>query len=98
MFLVKENLGWCPLQFFLADVQGRPNNTPFIFDDPISSLDQDFEEATVNRLIKLCETRQVIVFTHRLSMLALLEEAIKKAGLEYNVINLREIDKKSEVC
>jgi len=74
---------------FLADVQGRPNNTPFIFDDPISSLDQDFEEATVSRLIKLCETRQVIVFTHRLSMLALLEEAIKKAGLEYDVLCLR---------
>lgn len=74
---------------FLADVQGRPNNTPFIFDDPISSLDQDFEEATVNRLIKLCETRQVIVFTHRLSMLALLEEAIKKAGVEDKILCLR---------
>jgi len=74
---------------FLADVQGRSNNTPFIFDDPISSLDQDFEEATVNRLVKLCEIRQVIVFTHRLSMVALLEEAIKKIGLEYEVLCLR---------
>lgn len=74
---------------FLADVEGRPNNTPFIFDDPISSLDQDYEEATVNRLVKLCETRQVIVFTHRLSMVALLEEALKKAGTDYEVICLR---------
>jgi len=74
---------------FLADVEGRPNNTPFVFDDPISSLDQDFEEATVNRLIKLCEKRQVIVFTHRLSMLALLEEALKSAGSEYEVVCLR---------
>lgn len=77
------------LAAFLADVEGRPNNTPFIFDDPISSLDQDFEEATVKRLVNLCQTRQVIVFTHRLSMLALLEEEIKKAEFEYEVICLR---------
>jgi len=77
------------LAAFLADVEGRPNNTPFIFDDPISSLDQDFEEATVKRLVKLCGTRQVIVFTHRLSMLALLEEELKKAEFEYEVICLR---------
>lgn len=74
---------------FLADVQGCLNKTPFIFDDPISSLDQDFEEATVKRLIKLCGNRQVIVFTHRLSMVALLEEALKKAELDSNIICLR---------
>lgn len=74
---------------FLADVNGRPNNTPFIFDDPISSLDQDFEEATVSRLVKLCEERQVIVFTHRLSMVALLEEALKKTNTDYKIICLR---------
>ncbi|MDD3267833.1 MAG: AAA family ATPase [Syntrophomonadaceae bacterium] len=74
---------------FLADVQGRSYSTPFVFDDPISSLDQDFEEATVNRIVKLCDIRQVIVFTHRLSMVALLEEAIKKVGLKYEVLCLR---------
>jgi hypothetical protein len=74
---------------FLADVEGKPNNTPFVFDDPISSLDQDFEESTINRLIRLCNKRQVIVFTHRLSMLALLEEAAKKEKIEYEIVCLR---------
>jgi energy-coupling factor transporter ATP-binding protein EcfA2 len=74
---------------FLADMEGQDHVAPFIFDDPISSLDQDFEESTARRLIELCASRQVIVFTHRLSLLALLEDAAKKADIEPYVICLR---------
>ncbi|MFC4711761.1 AAA family ATPase [Planococcus dechangensis] len=74
---------------FLADVEGSSSNTPFIFDDPMSSLDQVFEEATVKRIAKLSLTRQVIIFTHRLSFLSLLEEAANKLEVEYNAIWLR---------
>jgi hypothetical protein len=77
------------LAAFLADVEGPTRNTPFIFDDPISSLDQDYEEATCKRLIELCQNRQVIVFTHRLSLLALLEDLARKNGVEPSVICLR---------
>jgi energy-coupling factor transporter ATP-binding protein EcfA2 len=62
------------LAAFLADVTGGNNTNPFVFDDPISSLDQQYEEKTVERLIELSKTRQVIVFTHRLSLLGLLNE------------------------
>lgn len=61
------------LAAFIADVEGKQQNTPFIFDDPISSLDQDYEVAVVKRLVQLAATRQVIVFTHRLSLLALIQ-------------------------
>lgn len=66
------------LAAFLADARGMPAAHPFIFDDPISSLDQDFEEAVVARLVELSRERQVIVFTHRVSLLALLKEAAGK--------------------
>lgn len=66
------------LAAFLADITGLEHRSPFIFDDPISSLDQDFEEKVVKRLIELSKTRQVIVFTHRLSLLALIESEVKK--------------------
>lgn len=62
------------LAAFLADVTGGNNNNPFVFDDPISSLDQIYEEKMVERLIELSQTRQVIVFTHRLSLLGQLNE------------------------
>lgn len=68
------------LAAFLADITGSGQPTPFVFDDPISSLDQEFEERVANRLVELSRTRQVIVFTHRLSLLALLEDALDKAS------------------
>lgn len=70
------------LAAFLADITGTDQSSPFVFDDPISSLDQDFEERVVNRLIELAKFRQVIVFTHRLSLLALLEDGIKKLKVQ----------------
>lgn len=67
------------LAAFLADITGSGQNTPFIFDDPICSLDHVFEEKVVERLIELSKERQVIIFTHRLSLLALVQSAEKKA-------------------
>lgn len=66
------------LAAFLADISGSGQPTPFVFDDPISSLDQDFEEHVVERLIALARERQVIIFTHRLSLLAQVETSVKK--------------------
>ncbi len=65
------------LAAFLADITGSGQPTPFVFDDPVSSLDQEFEERVVERLVELANTRQVVVFTHRLSLLALVEDAIE---------------------
>ena len=75
------------LSAFLADITGSGLPTPFIFDDPVSSLDQEFEERVVERLVQLASTRQVIVFTHRLSLLALLEDAaVKTVSLSINTL------------
>lgn len=71
------------LAAFLADVASKPNSAPFIFDDPISSLDQTYEEHTAKRLADLSEERQVIVFTHRLSLLG---QLIDKGNAEYKHI------------
>ena len=71
------------LAAFLADVASKPNSAPFIFDDPISSLDQTYEEHTAKRLVDLSEERQVIVFTHRLSLLG---QLIDKGNAEYRHI------------
>jgi ABC-type hemin transport system ATPase subunit len=66
------------LAAFLADMGGSSNSSPFIFDDPISSLDQSFEEAVVGRLVEISKTRQVVIFTHRLSVVALVESAVDR--------------------
>lgn len=80
------------LAAFLADTRGRGTTTPFIFDDPISSLDQFYEEATAQRLVELCKTRQVIVFTHRLSLVSLLEKYSEKVGIENTLVCLSRFE------
>jgi hypothetical protein len=76
------------LAAFLADIEGIEANTPIVFDDPISSLDQDFEESVVARLVALAKKRQVIAFTHRLSMLTHLEDVAKQSAIATRVVAL----------
>ncbi len=76
------------LAAFLADTEGRGSKTPFIFDDPISSLDHVYEEVAAQRLVKLSESRQVIVFTHRLSLIGYLTKYAEKIGIKPEVICL----------
>ncbi|MDR5826247.1 AAA family ATPase [Caballeronia sp. LP006] len=89
---------------FLADISGSGQPTPFVFDDPISSLDQDFEEHVVKRLVDLSHERQVIIFTHRLSLVAQVESLVKKiqdkaflakqpTPIELNSLSLRRLGK-----
>jgi energy-coupling factor transporter ATP-binding protein EcfA2 len=68
------------LAAFLADVTVAGAATPFLFDDPVSSLDIEFEERVVARLFELARTRQVLVFTHRLSLVALLQQAAEESA------------------
>lgn len=68
------------LAAFLADVTGKPHIATFVFDDPISSLDHDFEWAVAKRLAELAKTRQVLVFTHRLSLYGAMEDVARKNG------------------
>jgi len=76
------------LAAFLADTNGKSGNVPFIFDDPISSLDQEYEERTIARLVELAKERQVIIFTHRLSFLSILTDSAKKAAMPLETIHL----------
>ena len=78
------------LAAFLADVTGKPNKSSFVFDDPVSSLDHTFEEAVAKRLVDLSKDRQVIVFTHRLNLLGLIEDYGGKNGCETQVICVRK--------
>ena len=78
------------LAAFLADVAGKPHPAPFVFDDPISSLDHDFEWEVAMRLSGLAQDRQVLVFTHRLSLYGAMEEAAKKCGEDWKKQHLQQ--------
>lgn|GEM_PF-2873607 len=62
------------LAAFIADAVNKKDEIPFIFDDPVSSLDSDYEKRVAHALHVLADRRQVIVFTHRLSLVSALSE------------------------
>ncbi|HYW75080.1 MAG TPA: AAA family ATPase [Gammaproteobacteria bacterium] len=78
------------LAAFLADVAEQPHVTPFVFDDPISSLDHDYEWHVAVRLAELAQTRQMLVFTHRLSLYGAMEDAARKVGDDWKRQHLQQ--------
>lgn len=74
---------------FIADIESRTSTMPIIFDDPVCSLDEDFEKTTARRLIALSKHRQVIVLTHRLSMVSLLRDAAGETDIDLTEIAVR---------
>ena len=64
------------LAAFFAEAAGRTETCPLIIDDPISSLDYEYESRVIARLVEASQKRQVIVFTHRISVVVGINENI----------------------
>ena len=65
------------LAAFLAELATIDTKSAIVFDDPVSSLDHMHREAVANRLADEGQQRQVIVFTHDIAFLFLLDEACR---------------------
>lgn len=49
---------------FLTELQLDSSKSPVVFDDPVTSLDHKIKEDVAKRLVRLSQTRQIVVFTH----------------------------------
>lgn len=65
------------LAAFLAELSTIDAHSAIVFDDPVSSLDHLHRDKVAARLSQLGQTRQVIVFTHDVAFMLLLDEACK---------------------
>lgn len=70
-----ERFRW--LRFF-AEADGRTEKCPLIIDNPISSLDYEYESRVIARLAEVAQERQVIVFTHRISVVGIGDSIVDK--------------------
>lgn len=77
------------LAAFFADATGRTAQTPLIIDDPISSLDYNYEDTATKRIVELAKQRQVIVFTHRISLLVGLKDLCDEEGVAFTENHIR---------
>lgn len=76
----------------VADFLAEERNVPFVFDDPMSSLDLEHEKRVADRLVRLATERQVIVFTHRLPFVIALNDAARDLGLTNRVGSLERAE------
>lgn len=67
---------------FLAEVNLGPNLGGVVFDDPVSSLDHRRRWHVARRLAEESKRRQVIVLTHDIYFLCILQQEAARAGVE----------------
>jgi energy-coupling factor transporter ATP-binding protein EcfA2 len=65
------------LAAFLAELSTIDAQSAIVFDDPVSSLDHLHRDKVAARLAEAGQSRQVIVFTHDMAFLLLLDEACR---------------------
>ena len=61
------------LAAFLAEQATAGGRSSIIFDDPVSSLDNEHREQVARRIVWKAKERQVIVFTHDIAFLLLID-------------------------
>ena len=74
---------------FLAEVNVSGGNGGVVFDDPVSSLDHVRRELVARRLAAEARIRQVIIFTHDLYFLSLLQHEAGQVGALIHSLSLR---------
>ncbi|MCL4309667.1 MAG: AAA family ATPase [Actinobacteria bacterium] len=52
------------LALFLAEIESQDDDSPVVFDDPVTSLDHRVADSLAKRLIQMSATKQIIIFTH----------------------------------
>lgn len=77
---------------FLAELTVDGRKSAVIFDDPVNSLAHRWRRKFANRIADESKRRQVIVLTHDLPFLKMLEEA---TGEEGNLIGVSKLGKKA---
>ena len=66
------------LAAFLADLSTVETFSGIVFDDPVSSLDHNHRDRVAKRLAIESSNRQVVIFTHDIAFVVLLEAACRE--------------------
>ncbi len=76
------------LATFLAEVNLAEHKSTVVFDDPVSSLDHKWRNKIAARIAREAKNRQVVVLTHDISFLIMIQEHSDKIGVPITVNSL----------
>ena len=80
------------LAAFIAELTTTESRSAIVFDDPVSSLDHIHREAVAERIAEEGRHRQIIVFTHDLAFLFLLDQACHEKGIHRDFRSVTRTD------
>ena len=76
---------------FLSELSTAQHQSAIVFDDPVSSQDHENRENIAHRLAVESKKRQVIIFTHDMFFVMLLQEHAKQAGLSSSCFEITKM-------
>lgn len=82
------------LSTFFAELALSDHHSSIIFDDPVSSLDHKWRNKIAKRIVEESKIRQVIVFTHDLTFLLMIQEHAEKSvtSLEIKSLTRKKVE------
>lgn len=83
---------------FLTEIQFAPGASGIILDDPVCSLDHNWQRRVALRLVEEACNRQVIVFTHDVVFLRELVERAEEANIEPKLNQLNRTHEGCGIC
>jgi len=82
------------LATFFSELSIAEHNSAIVFDDPVSSMDHKWRNRIAKRIVEEAKNRQVIIFTHDITFLMMLQEHADKENIE---ITLKSLTRKRKV-
>lgn len=78
---------------FLSELTLSDHKSTIVFDDPVSSLDHKWRNKIAKRIVEESQFRQVIVFTHDIAFLLMLDEYCEK---QTRLIDIKGLTRKAK--
>jgi energy-coupling factor transporter ATP-binding protein EcfA2 len=85
------------LATFLSELSISEHKSAIIFDDPVSSLDHKWRNKISKRITEEALERQVIVFTHDITFLLMIQEHSKGLNCDLNIKSLTRKPKETGI-
>ena len=76
---------------FMTEARLNPINKGVVFDDPVSSHDHIRRSRIAERIAKLAQIRQVVVFTHDIAFLIEMRNRAESDGVTINTTTIRRV-------
>ena len=76
------------LATFFSELSISDHNSSIVFDDPVSSLDHKWRNKISKRIVEESVKRQVIVFTHDITFLQMIQEAVSELNTDLEIKSL----------